>query len=129
METEILRLFKFLESGSEEKQEFSVTADQVVEYVKQHGLPQSLYEVPPSRMEGIHLTEADGLYVVYYQTYEGGDFQDQVEKFSTKEEAMQNLTIRILKQFTWAGLLLLKDNTYEAYEDGFGDGVIFTRPN
>ncbi len=112
METEILRLFTFLESRSEERQEFSVTADQVVEYVKQHGLPESLYEVPPSRMEGLHLTEADGVYVIYYQTYQGGDFQDRVEKFSTKEEAMQNLTLRILKQFTWAGLILLKNNTF-----------------
>ena len=126
METEILRLFKFLESGSDEKQEFSVTAEQVFEYVKQYGLPESLYEIPPSRMDGIHLTEADGLYVVYYQE---GDSQDQVEKFSNKEDAIQNLTLRILKQFTWAGLLLLKNNTYEAYEDGFGDGVIFTRLN
>jgi hypothetical protein len=110
METEILRLLAFLESGSDEKQEFAVTADQVFEYVKQHGLPESLYEVAPSRMDGTHLTEVDGLYVVYEQER---DLQDHVEKFSNKEDAIQNLTLRILKQFTWAGLILLKNNTYE----------------
>jgi hypothetical protein len=115
METEILRLFKFL--GSEfdegEKQEFSVTADQVVAYVKQHGLPESLYEIPPSRMDGLHLTEVDGQYVVYSQ--ERG-YQSEGKRFSTKEDAMAHLTLMILEHFTWSGFILLKDNTFDVVD-------------
>ena len=115
METEILRLFKFLESEFDEgeRQEFSVTADQVVAYVKQHGLPENLYEVPPSRMDGLHLTEVDGQYVVYSQ--ERGS-QSEGERFSTKEEALARLTVMILEHFTWSGFILLKDNTFDVVD-------------
>ena len=109
METEILRLFKFLESGSDEKQEFSVTAEQVFEYVKQYGLPESLYEIPPSRMDGIHLTEADGLYVVYYQER---DFQDQVEKFSNKEDAIPEINRKKIEE----GIKNIKEGKVRSFD-------------
>jgi hypothetical protein len=54
-------------TGNEYAQVFTVTREEVIEFVKQQGFPKGSYYDRPTVNEGPYLTEEEGLYVVYYK--------------------------------------------------------------
>lgn len=75
--------------GNQSKLEaaFTVTRQDLKDYIEEHGFPNGWWHFAERTQDGLYLVEKDGMWVMYIQERERIDYE-YPEKFKTKEEGV-----------------------------------------